>query len=253
MTTGPDRAHGTWRRYRYDGCKCDPCVRAWSGYVQQRLLDQIRGCQRLVDATPAVEHVKSMVDQWGVAKHRVWEAGGCSSSMGHRLMAGQSTKMDRNVADQVCAVTIEDLPDDCWMFRGPLDALVADIRKWTGWSYRTVSLRAGLVDTYLIDMRRHGAVRVTVGTWRALRALAADVEPVDRATVWLPVEPIEAFLSRPGVALIEVMPDRSLARAWYRAVDVGRISDLHADRICVRVLGLTLEEVYGPNWDEVAA
>lgn len=166
--------HGTWRRYRYDGCHCDGCRAAWSTYVQLRKLDKMRGRQRLVDATPAVEHVQHLVDEWGVAKHRVWEAGGCSRTMGHYLMTGRNHRADRAVVDDVCAVTIHDLPDDCWMSVDRVHDLVAEVRRVRGWSYRELSSRAGFVESYLIDMRRHHAKRVRVGVWRTLRRFVDD-------------------------------------------------------------------------------
>lgn len=250
-----DHEHGTWRRHRYDGCTCEPCRTAWSVYVARSAMARRRGTQRLVDAAPAVAHVQQLVDEWGVSRHRVWEAGGCSRTMGENLLAGANRKADRDVVASVCAVTVDDLPDDSWMHVGPLHDAVAQIRRWTGMTDLDIERTAGLSHRYLNDSRRKGRTRCTVGAWRAVRRIRDAVEPVGIRTVWLPVEPLEAFLRRPGIDLKTALDDETLRRAWYRATASGRISDVHADRVCVELLSLTLDEVYGPGWDddEVAA
>jgi WhiB family transcriptional regulator, redox-sensing transcriptional regulator len=63
--------------------------------------------------------------------------------------------------------------------------------------------------------------------------------------------PLLAAIEQGGL-LVEGMnvADR---RALRRAKANGWVTDLVADRIAVKVLRLTLDEVYGSGWDEVAA
>lgn len=39
-------------------------------------------------------------------------------------------------------------------------------------------------------------------------------------------------------------------RAWHRAANAGTVSAQVADRWCINLLGLTLDELYGPDWDD---
>jgi hypothetical protein len=66
---------------------------------------------------------------------------------------------------------------------------------------------------------------------------------------WLDAGPLIEALNATGEPIVNLVSvaDR---RAFYRARKTGVVSDLIADRIAVQVLGRTLDEIYGPNWDE---
>ena len=119
----------------------------------------------------------------------------------------------------------------------------------SGWTRQQIQWETGMGNSgcWYIQHRARGVNRAT-----ADKILALEPWEPER-TVWLDVDPLEAFVHRSGKDIVELMQDESLRRAWYRAVDSGRISDLHADRIAVRCFGHTLEEIYGPDWDDQSA
>ena len=60
------REHGTWRRYAYDCCRCDPCRRAYSEYKRNKRMDNLGPSthllrwplQPLFDATDTTEYLQ---------------------------------------------------------------------------------------------------------------------------------------------------------------------------------------------------
>jgi hypothetical protein len=67
-----------------------------------------------------------------------------------------------------------------------------------------------------------------------------------RTIVMVDAEPLlDAITRRLGErAVTWLIPDDSDRRAYYRAKASGHISEAVADRLCVKVLGRTIDEVY---------
>lgn len=74
--------------------------------------------------------------------------------------------------------------------------------------------------------------------------------PEVRVLARLDPAPLADAIARSGRS-VTLLSD-SDRRAWHEAVAAGRVSDLVADRVAVRVLGRTLDEIYGPDWDQAA-
>jgi hypothetical protein len=87
--------------------------------------------------------------------------------------------------------------------------------------------------------------------WRNHGDPTVVIRPVSQ--VRLPAAPLIALVEAADGPVWSVLDGHGpLRRAFYRARQTGYVGDVQADRIAVR-LGLTLDEVYGPAWDEVAA
>lgn len=89
--------------------------------------------------------------------------------------------------------------------------------------------------------------------YQRLRRGGDPARPVVRPCrlAWLDPAPILARLDGRDISFSSLPADTR--KALQRAATEGRISDVWADRIGVRVLGLTLEEIYGWDWDGEAA
>ena len=70
--------------------------------------------------------------------------------------------------------------------------------------------------------------------------------------VWLDAGPLVTAVESRGITVFGKVSE-SDRRAWYRAKRSGRVSDRIADRLAVKLLRMTLDELYGYDWDEVAA
>ena len=70
--------------------------------------------------------------------------------------------------------------------------------------------------------------------------------------IWLDAEPLIVAVERRGLPLKGRL-DESDRRAYGRAKQSGRVTDLIADRLAVRLLSMTLDELYGYDYDGVAA
>ena len=121
-----------------------------------------------------------------------------------------------------------------------VSALVA-----SGWTKLAINDAAGLGSSTLWHIEHRQA---TVNRDTAERIFA--VRPFE--TVTLDVTPLARLVERSGKPVQSTL-SQAQARAWYRAVARGTVSDRLADEVAVRLLSLTLDEVYGPGWDEVAA
>ncbi|MEI7655647.1 MAG: hypothetical protein WCJ22_02595 [Actinomycetes bacterium] len=63
------REHGTWRRYAYEACRCEPCRRAYSEYKRNKRLGRLGPSthllrwplQPLFDATDTTEFLELAV------------------------------------------------------------------------------------------------------------------------------------------------------------------------------------------------
>ena len=123
-----------------------------------------------------------------------------------------------------------------------LKALVA-----SGWTRRDIADEAGVGATTPWTIMSGRVASVNSRTAAALLSVA----PLG-GTVTLDSQPLtDAVLAR-GVPLTQILDD-SERRLFYRARESGRITDVAADRLAVKALSMTLDELYGPTWDEVAA
>ena len=117
----------------------------------------------------------------------------------------------------------------------------------SGWSKRDIAEEAGVGATTPWTIMSGRVASVNSRTAAALLSVA----PLGR-TVSLDSGPlVDAVLAR-GVPLTQVLDDTE-RRLFYRARQSGRITDVAADRLAVKALGLTLDELYGYDWDEEAA
>ena len=63
----------------------------------------------------------------------------------------------------------------------------------------------------------------------------------------IPTGPLEDWISADGRNIVDLIPDPSLRRAWYRALRAGRIAEPVADRIAISALRMPLEVIYDPS------
>ena len=120
-------------------------------------------------------------------------------------------------------------------------------------------IRSGWTRTAIADeagVERNAPWRILGGHVLAVNSRTASallsVQPL-RGPIKLDAGPLVAAIeARPGPVTEKLQTDTD-RRAYYRALKDGEVTDVMADRLAVRVLGLTLDEIYGPNWDEVAA
>lgn len=117
----------------------------------------------------------------------------------------------------------------------------------SGWSKRDIAHEAGLGNSTLWHITA-GKVS-SVNSRTAGRVLA--LEPLRMGRIYLDTAPLIAAIGGRGIPVVQVLADAD-RRAFARAKKTGRISDALADRIAITAVGLTLEEVYGPSWDEEA-
>lgn len=100
----------------------------------------------------------------------------------------------------------------------------------------------GLCRMHYDRMRRHGHTEPQ-----------RPVRRVRTGFVRLPLAPLAAKLADHEAGLGPLRRNgRTDERAWLRARRRGWINDHHAEDIC-GLLGLTLDEVYGPDWDREVA
>jgi hypothetical protein len=76
------------------------------------------------------------------------------------------------------------------------------------------------------------------------------LEPFSKEPVWLPAEPLVKLLSARGTPYA-LFSDQNDRRAYHRAKETGKITEQMADRLAIKGLGLSLEEVYGFDLLEV--
>ena len=75
-----------------------------------------------------------------------------------------------------------------------------------------------------------------------LRTLAERPLPIEL----LPAEPLIRLIrqSATGASIQQLIPDQSDRRAFYRASKSGHLTEPVADRLCIRILGRTIDEVW---------
>ena len=118
----------------------------------------------------------------------------------------------------------------------------------SGWTKAEVRREAGLGNSTLWHIMAGKVASVNSRTAEAILSL----DPLG-STVMLDSGPLVAAIEATGQPVTHVLADESDRRAFYRARETGTVTDAAADGLLVRGRGLTLEEVYGHDYDEVAA
>lgn len=148
-----------------------------------------------------------------------------------------------------------------WSRNGPTRIPAAEVKAHlrrlvkSGWTKSDIAAEAGLGNSTVWHIEHR---QTTVNRDTAERIMSLEPLRKDR---WIDPEPLKVWLLRKARmssdgAGIQSMLDNSgivTSRHWYRCLDAGRIRESTADALAVKVCGLTLEEIYGPDWDEVAA
>jgi hypothetical protein len=133
--------------------------------------------------------------------------------------------------------------------RVPADRIADHLRELirSGWTKRAIAEEAGVGLTTPWHILSGRVASVNSRTADSLLA----VEPF-RGYVMLDAGPLLDAIELRGVSTLKLFDDTD-RRAYHRAKKSGRITDVMADRLAIRALRLTLEEVYGPSYDTVAA
>lgn len=107
MTTKPLPAHGTYARangcpgYR-EPCKCDPCHKELRRVRKLHNVNRQLGRPGLVDATPAREHLQTLLQQ--MTWEQIFTASGCDSRNLQLVADGRRTQIRRSTLTQILAV-----------------------------------------------------------------------------------------------------------------------------------------------------
>jgi hypothetical protein len=210
--------HGTKAAYTHCGCRCVECrvATAESETVSRRA--RAYGRSRLVDATPARDHVTALLDQ-GIGWPRIAELAGVDGSVVIRLVWGKSRRGRREVTQRVTrdteaallAVTYD--PAD----GGPaidgestarrLRALVA-----LGWWPMELARRTGWHQSYIDRLIRGGGRRGVVRPGTARRVYAVYLQlAVQRPPVGVYSDRARAVARAAGWARPMVVGGRVLA------------------------------------------
>jgi len=138
-----------------------------------------------------------------------------------------------------------------WRANGPtrvdVEEVVAHIDSLlaSGWTKAQITRAADVGNSTIYTLCN----REVRGVNRDTAERIFDLEPL-RGEQKLPVEPIERFLRNKG-GVKTLLASDSARRQFYRCLNRGWIGSDFADELAVRVLGLTLEELYGSDWDEI--
>lgn len=168
--------HGTYACYTLDACRCEPCAAAVREYEQNRIRQQAYGrWDNLIDAQPARDHVRSLMDQ-GMGLKRICAVGGASTGQLWKLLYGKkkpdgtrtpSKRIRKDVAARLLAIEL-DLADGAVVSHvgttRRVRALVA-----LGWSQSKIAERLGILRSNFFLAR--GTRDVTVSTAREVKAL----------------------------------------------------------------------------------
>jgi DNA-binding Xre family transcriptional regulator len=94
--------HGTLSGYIHGGCRQTCCATIGTAYRRELTEEKRRGApSRLVDSTPAKEHLLDLIDQ-GMTKIAIAEALGVSKNVPNQILA--STKMSRQRLERILAI-----------------------------------------------------------------------------------------------------------------------------------------------------
>lgn len=172
--------HGTYACYGLDGCRCEPCAKAQREYETNRVRQQAYGrWDNLIDAGPARDHVRSLMDQ-GMGVKRICAVGGASTGQLWKLLYGKkkpngpktpSKRIRKDVAERLLAIEL-DLADGAVVDHvgttRRIRALVA-----LGWSQSKLAERLDIQRSNFHLARGDRAVRS--GTARAVASLYEEL------------------------------------------------------------------------------
>ena len=139
---------------------------------------------------------------------------------------------------------------DGWRSRVPAGEVAEHLERLiaSGWTQVGIAEEAGTAKTtpwHILNGRVKSVNR------RTAEALFA-VEPLP-GRITLDAGPLVDAIRARGVPISRLLGDPSDRRAFHRAAESGTVSDDVADRLSIRALRLTLEELYGPDWDRQVA
>jgi hypothetical protein len=97
-------AHGTAAHYKHCGCRCWPCREAILDQYERSTKARAYGRQRLVDAEPARQHVRALMDA-GMGWPRLVELSGLDGSVLIRLVWGKKMRGHREVSKRITRET----------------------------------------------------------------------------------------------------------------------------------------------------
>ena len=127
MTTPSSRQHGTYAKYKIDGCRCRPCSQATSKYNRARA----RSVEPpYVAAGPARAHVREL-SAAGVGLKQIVKASGVSQGALWKLMYGKngkpSTRIRRSTEQRILAVTPADAANGTRIDAAPTWVLIDEM------------------------------------------------------------------------------------------------------------------------------
>lgn len=187
-THGGRHEHGQRATYTHCGCRCWPCRLAMLEGTAECSRNRAYGRTRLVDATPARQHVAALQEA-GLGLPRIAELSGVERSMITRLMAGKTRRGRREVTSRIArdtetallAVTVDPAdggtPVDGDATARRLRALVA-LGWWPALLARETGYAQAYIDRILRGHPKHRRVRP--GTARRVHDLyrrLADAPP----------------------------------------------------------------------------
>jgi hypothetical protein len=132
--TKPAIPHGTYRKYSADRCRCEECQRARKEVEARRRRRAEEGNPLFVDAAPAREHVKSLVER-GVSRKEIAAATGVKGSAIDRLLYGrlgkQSIRVGRESSERLLAYNPETPCNEGVRVNGDLTReMIAEMLRW---------------------------------------------------------------------------------------------------------------------------
>lgn len=174
-----DHQHGTYPAFVLDRCRCRPCRNANRDYKAKRTRDQAYGRPaRLVDATPAREHLQSLMAA-GMGLKRVCEVAGLPHGSVSAIVYGKLSRtpgeargprrrISRTLSDALLTVRLDlaaGAKVDGTGTTRRIQALVA-----VGWSLSKIAAELGVLPSNFTKVA-HGRRDVTAGTRKAVAAL----------------------------------------------------------------------------------
>lgn len=172
-----DHVHGTYAAYVLDFCRCQPCVEARAAYDRDRHRQQAYGrWDHYVDATPAREHVQSLMAQ-GMGLKRIVAVSDISQGVLWKLVYGKrqangsqtpTRRVRKDTLERILAIPL-DLADgakvDATGTTRRVQALMA-----LGWSSAKIGRRLGILTSNMAPLV-HGQRQVVKTTADAVRDL----------------------------------------------------------------------------------
>ncbi|WP_137991230.1 hypothetical protein [Streptomyces vilmorinianum] len=165
-----EREHGTYVKYKLDGCRCYPCGFAESQYSRNRERAIAYGrWQPYVDAEPVRQHVRAL-GEFGIGWKRAARLAGVSTGCVSKLLYGDGVRhmspskgVRRETAERLLAVepTLDNLGSavlmDATGTRRRLQALVA-----AGWPQARLAVRLNMEPGNFSALIRRAQVTVRV-------------------------------------------------------------------------------------------